>query len=210
MGRNRSIHEDDILHAARSLFLERGRAATTREIARLIGISESVLYQRYGSKNALFHAAIAPPAAAADYVLRAITVLGQARTTNEVRIALRGLAFELLELFARLAPAVVLVLAHQSRPEAARDQWQRTFPIRDLRHAIADGLRAAGDRRLIAVRDALATTDLLIAAAWGASHDELLEGEPIDPFLGAGTHGRAGVIVAQLWWGIAPGRTRQA
>jgi AcrR family transcriptional regulator len=55
-GRPPSITAGAILEAAREVFLEQGVGATTAEIARRAGISESVLFHRYKTKEALFMA----------------------------------------------------------------------------------------------------------------------------------------------------------
>ncbi len=57
-GRPPSIPEDDILDAARELFLARGFDATTAEIADRAGISESIIFYRYKTKEALFAAVV--------------------------------------------------------------------------------------------------------------------------------------------------------
>jgi AcrR family transcriptional regulator len=57
-GRPTSIPEDDILDAARDLFLQRGLDATTAEIAERAGISESIIFYRYKTKEALFAAVV--------------------------------------------------------------------------------------------------------------------------------------------------------
>jgi AcrR family transcriptional regulator len=57
-GRPTSIPEDDILDAARDLFLARGLDATTAEIAERAGISESIIFYRYKTKEALFAAVV--------------------------------------------------------------------------------------------------------------------------------------------------------
>jgi AcrR family transcriptional regulator len=57
-GRPPSISEDTILEAAREVFLEQGVGATTAEIAKRAGISESVLFHRYKTKEALFMSVI--------------------------------------------------------------------------------------------------------------------------------------------------------
>lgn len=57
-GRPPSISDDAILEAARQVFLDQGVGATTAEIARRAGISESVLFHRYKTKEALFMAVL--------------------------------------------------------------------------------------------------------------------------------------------------------
>ena len=57
-GRPPSIPEDDILDAARALFLLRGFDATTAEIAERAGVSESIIFYRYKTKEALFAAVV--------------------------------------------------------------------------------------------------------------------------------------------------------
>jgi AcrR family transcriptional regulator len=57
-GRPTSIPEDDILDAARDLFLARGFDATTAQIAERAGISESIIFYRYKTKEALFAAVV--------------------------------------------------------------------------------------------------------------------------------------------------------
>src|SRR5262249_11381087 len=55
-GRPPSLSEDALLDAARDVFLERGLDATTSEIAKRARISESVIFYRYKTKEALFSA----------------------------------------------------------------------------------------------------------------------------------------------------------
>jgi AcrR family transcriptional regulator len=55
-GRPPSISGDQILEAAKAVFIEEGVGATTAKIAARAGISESVLFHRYKTKEALFMA----------------------------------------------------------------------------------------------------------------------------------------------------------
>ena len=66
-GRPPSLSEEALLDAARDVFLERGLDATTSEIAKRARISESVIFYRYKTKEALFAAVferqlVLPPA----------------------------------------------------------------------------------------------------------------------------------------------------
>jgi AcrR family transcriptional regulator len=63
MGRTKTVSDDDLLKVAREAFVEKGFAASTREIARRAGVSEGVLFQRFANKEDLFFAAMIPPAA---------------------------------------------------------------------------------------------------------------------------------------------------
>jgi AcrR family transcriptional regulator len=53
-GRPVTLSEHRLLDAARDIFLERGLDATTAQIARRAHISESVIFHRYKTKEALF------------------------------------------------------------------------------------------------------------------------------------------------------------
>lgn len=61
MARPATIDDADILRAARELFLARGIQATTAEIAARAGISEGIIFHRFGSKAQLYEAAMVPP-----------------------------------------------------------------------------------------------------------------------------------------------------
>lgn len=58
MARTRSITDQQILDAARAVFLDKGYSATTSEIARHAGISEGTIFRRFASKEELFVAAM--------------------------------------------------------------------------------------------------------------------------------------------------------
>ena len=58
MARPTTIPRETLLLAAREVFLERGIAGTTAEVAQRACVSEGLLFKRFGSKEALFHAAM--------------------------------------------------------------------------------------------------------------------------------------------------------
>ena len=62
MARPITITDEQILEAARAVFLKDGMSASTVEIARLAGVSEGSIFRRFTTKDALFRAAIKPPA----------------------------------------------------------------------------------------------------------------------------------------------------
>lgn len=58
MGRNPKITNDEILEAARQVFLDQGSGASTSDIANRAGISEASIFKRFATKQDLFMAAI--------------------------------------------------------------------------------------------------------------------------------------------------------
>lgn len=57
-GRPATIRDEDILDAARDVFLERGLDATVADVAERAGTSEATVFNRYKTKEALFIAVI--------------------------------------------------------------------------------------------------------------------------------------------------------
>lgn len=60
MARPIKVSDRDILDAARAVFLARGLRATTAEVAVKAGISEGTIFNRFSTKDELFHAAMEP------------------------------------------------------------------------------------------------------------------------------------------------------
>lgn len=60
MARPRQISDSQILSVARDAFLAEGANISTTAIADLLGISQSVLFQRFGTKKGLLVAALTP------------------------------------------------------------------------------------------------------------------------------------------------------
>jgi AcrR family transcriptional regulator len=58
MGRPRAITDEEIIAAARTVFLERGIGATTAEVAARCGVGEATLFRRFPTKQALMKAAL--------------------------------------------------------------------------------------------------------------------------------------------------------
>src|SRR5256885_7618272 len=57
-GRPQIISDDELLDAARAVFLEHAVGATTAAIAKKARVSESVIFHRYKTKEALFLAVL--------------------------------------------------------------------------------------------------------------------------------------------------------
>lgn len=60
MPRPKTVSDEEIVSAARDVFLERGPSAPLSEIAKRVGLSQPALSQRFGSKRQLLAAALMP------------------------------------------------------------------------------------------------------------------------------------------------------
>ena len=107
MGRARTVEDEYILEAARQAFIDRGQLATTREIAEAAGISQAVLYQRFGSKDDLFFSAMAPPPPDLEDLLG-----DPPRDAQETESYLTDLAERLYRYFETVAPLFVQLATH--------------------------------------------------------------------------------------------------
>ncbi len=106
-GRPLSVTDDELLDAARDVFLARGLDATTAEIARRARISESVIFYRYKTKEALFiavfdRAFVIPPA-----FIRLGTVVGEGSIADHLFDAGMGL----LDLTQSILPFMMMTLS---------------------------------------------------------------------------------------------------
>lgn len=102
MPRKKSTSDQTLLDAARNVFLAEGIGASTRRIAQQAGVSEGVLFQRFGSKRALFFESMKLPPPPPSLT----------EATD-----LRELAREALDYLRGIMPAVMLVLAHPARKD---------------------------------------------------------------------------------------------
>jgi AcrR family transcriptional regulator len=104
MGRTKTISDVELLERARRVFVERGISASTREIARRVGVSEGVLFQRYGTKADLFFAAMVLPPA--DLIRRV-----EARGVP-ARAQLEDMSLEMVEYFRETLPVLLPLMSH--------------------------------------------------------------------------------------------------
>jgi AcrR family transcriptional regulator len=62
MGRPQLVSREEIIAAARDVFVKEGLGASIRDVAAVAGISEAAIFKRFSTKAALIVAAMAPPA----------------------------------------------------------------------------------------------------------------------------------------------------
>jgi len=141
VGRPRTKSDADLLSAARAAFIERGASASTRDIARRAGVSEAVLFQRFGTKAELLLAAMAPPAH------HVATSGATGRAGRDGRRRLSRLVRELVEYFREATPVLIPLM---SQPGFDFEAFARRHPeasLSALRRDLVERLaaeRAAG------------------------------------------------------------------
>jgi AcrR family transcriptional regulator len=125
-GRPITLSETDLLDAARQVFLERGVDATTAEIAQRARISESVIFHRYKTREALaiavFDREIKLPAAFEN--------LAAAVGKGEIADHLFQLGMSLIDLTKELLPLVMIAFSSPTKMPRFHERVCQPHPIR--------------------------------------------------------------------------------
>jgi AcrR family transcriptional regulator len=193
VGRNKLIDDDALLEVARQVFRESGHTAATRDVARAAGISQAVLYQRFGSKEDLFLLAMTPE-------LPDVEALLGRYPPRSARADLRRIAERLVDYFATMLPTMLHVMAHPDLSAARMKQWHARLPFAPIAHGLADRLRRMSGDGLIAAVNAEAAAHTLIAAVHTVAMLETMT---------HGTHpeqrtAKVGALLEVIWSGLAP------
>lgn len=94
MARTAEIRDEDILEAARAVFLEKGVEATTAEVARRAGISEGSIFNRFKTKDELFRAAMSTKLDASPWMLELERRVGKGDVRDQlVEIGMQAIDF---------------------------------------------------------------------------------------------------------------------
>ena len=106
MARPKTISSEQILKAARELFLDHGHSCSTAHIARAAGVSEGTIFKRFGTKEKLFHCAMGLPKCAA------FEQLGERIGQGDLRENLITLSFEIVAFFREMMPRMRTLMSH--------------------------------------------------------------------------------------------------
>jgi len=164
MGRQKTISDDEVLRIARDLFRARGHTATTREIAEAAGVSEAVLYQRFGSKDELFFAAMHPRGPDIE------ALLGPPEPAEDAHAYVRTVVVRMGRYFAEVIPLALRVMTHPSFDHALLARMPPGAPP-GVQEALAQRLAGFARRKQIGTAS-LAAARILVSLA----HDWALGG----------------------------------
>lgn len=157
MSRPKTISDDDVLHVARDIFRKRGHTATTREIADAAGISEAILYQRFGSKDDLFFAAMRPTGPDIE------ELLGPEDPPGDARKYLRSTVAKIGKYFAEIIPEALHVTTHPAFDPSVFTRGP--IPSVILRQGLSIRLESLANRKRVAVASTEVAARLLVSLA---------------------------------------------
>lgn len=196
MVRPRKLSDDDILDAAREVFVAHGPHVSTTVVAEAVGLSQAALFKRFGTKENLMVRALLPPPRV-DWV----DLLGEGPDQRPMHAQLLEIADAAMRFFDRMLPCLMtlkaagldlvdLVAAQPEPPPLmVRRALRRWFAA-----AMDQGRMRRGDP------DALALA-FMGAMQARAAFSHMFGAEPLTPELRE-AHVRG--VVDALWSGLAP------
>jgi AcrR family transcriptional regulator len=196
VGRRKLIEDEDLLAKVRDIVVREGVKVSSRDLAKEIGISSSVLFQRFGSKAELLFAAMTPPAPD-------ISALFGDDSSGQVLPHLEHIAWGLLLYFRKLIP-VVLPLA--TDPSFNFEAFRKRYPNSALEKLTVELMSAMDEKRRkgdIDCPDVGAACTNLLAVAFS-----LAMFERMGVHEGAFSQSAVGDLTRVLWRGIAPADRR--
>jgi AcrR family transcriptional regulator len=111
MARPPKITTAEILAAARQVFLAQGSNASTLLIAETAGISEASIFKRFGTKQALFLAAMG-----ITEVREWVDVLAQATPTAAIKAELIEICGQMLDFYQEVMPRMFMMMTQGNSP----------------------------------------------------------------------------------------------
>jgi AcrR family transcriptional regulator len=191
MPRPRQVSDEEILRVARECLIERGPGVPTAEIARLVGVSQAVLFQRFGTKERMIRSALESSSAPAW-----IDIARRGPDGRPARQQLLELGLAIHDFFDEMVPR------WEAMRGGVRMEWQdvEAPPIR-FHRLLAGWFTRAGAARLLALHDpravALAFLGALQIRAW---FQHVVHRAP-----GRGPRAYVEAVVDAMWSGLQPG-----
>jgi AcrR family transcriptional regulator len=110
MARPPKITTEAILTAARQVFLAQGVGASTVEIAKIAGISEASIFKRFGTKQALFMAAMGAETP------KWVKMLSSQMPTAGIKAELTDISIQMLDFYQVVLPRVMMMMTQNKMP----------------------------------------------------------------------------------------------
>ncbi len=196
MARPRTVSDDAILAAARSVFLELGPSASTAVIADRVGLSQAGLFKRFSTKADLMVAALAPPSIPPFALLLA----AGPDPCRPIQEQLREIARAMALFFKEMVPCLMVLSASGISPQQLLTRFDVPPPLL-AKLAMIEWIQQAMNAGRLRPGDA----DPIAAAFMGALHmrsfmchisSEPMSDEALSTY--------ADSVVDNLWNGLAP------
>lgn len=193
MPRHKTITDEEILASARSLFLKEGAKASTRTLAKIAGISEAVIFQRFNTKEALFFAAMVLPPAQLDEIFNSIQP-GQKQVATNLELV----SLQIIDYFREVMPVFLSLISHPSFNMQTFLE-RHTMPGMQLSEKLTEYLNAEAQLGRIRTDNIAAVVGLILSYLHNlALSENISSSQPI------GTESAISDAIAALWTGIAP------
>jgi AcrR family transcriptional regulator len=171
MARPPKITTEEIITVARQVFLEQGAGASTLVIAERASISEAAIFKRFGTKQALFLAAMG---ISDNHPW--VNVLSKGTPTPAIRADLIEICSQILEVYQEVMPRV-LMLMNQGNTSSPPPMFEPP-PIRDTQ-LLAGYLDRAIDKGYIKPCNATVVAHIIIG---GINNYVIMQNMPKLPF----------------------------
>lgn len=196
MARPITITDEQILAAARAVFLRDGFNASTVEIAQRAGVAEGTLFRRFTTKEGLFQAALRAPAVP-SWVRELDNLSGQ----GNLRDNLMRIVREIIHFAQERIPFVMLHWSHKPSSPAPVPPDEGESAIARDRRRLAQFLQEEVDRGRLRSCQVEMVARLLLGPCLNLVLDSVVNKQPltaeeIERFTAD--------LVETLWQGIAP------
>ena len=199
MARPRKHSDEELLDAAREVFLAHGPAASTTLIADAVGLSQAALFKRFGTKELLMVRALLPPSR-----IGWVEALEAGPRPGELPDQLVEIAVDATRFFDRMMPCLMTLKAAGLDLAALVRSLPTPPPIRARRAATA-WFQAAMDQGRMRPADAEALAYTFIGSVQSRSAMSHIFGEPVLTEPQRLAHARG--VVDGLWHGLRPSPT---
>ena len=154
MGRPRTVSDEDILEAARTVFLESGPAVSTQTIADRIGLSQAGLFKRFGTKQELMVAALIPAIPPFVSIVRA-----GPNAAEPLRPQLQSIARDFAVFFRGMVPCIMVLKSSGIDLEEILRSFEEPPPVM-TRRLLTGYLQRAEEAGLATISDPGAVASL--------------------------------------------------
>lgn len=200
MARPRQTTDAAILAATRACVLRHGASVSTTVIADAVGVSQATLFKRFGTKEELLVAALAP---APDMSVPWLDGLEAEPPAGDLEPRFRAIILGMVSFFEQLVPRMAALKAAglmHAMVDSMRAMGQDAPPIRG-RKALARWLDTAQRRGQIGPGDPQSIAIALMSACMGLASRRHMLG---DTELTLSPEGYAAELSDLLWRGLAP------